>query len=143
MAKEAASYGLSTGLKNAQEILSQVLSDIQFAVNEECVASEGDGACTEYNSLLSAGKPVLHIEYVDKTSSGSATSSNLPQDQINSLCLQGSSLGNKLSTVIKNMNLNGWVTYCDGSIATTAMNMTYNTGDPKQPAPAGGSVTQL
>jgi hypothetical protein len=71
MASAAAELGLSTGLKNAQEILTSVIDVIQFAVNEECVTAE-DTSCSEYESLLSAGKPVLHIEYVDGGNSGNS-----------------------------------------------------------------------
>jgi hypothetical protein len=75
MASAAAELGLSTGLKNAQEILTNVIDNIQFAVNEQCVTAE-DTACGEYQPLLSAGKPVLHIEYIDDNSSTGNSGNN-------------------------------------------------------------------
>ena len=38
MANEAAKFNISTGLKNALALLPRVQNNIQFAVNEECVA---------------------------------------------------------------------------------------------------------
>jgi len=142
IAAEAASYGMSTGLKNAQEILSSVSSEVQFAVNEQC-ASGGD--CTSYNSFLDRGKPVFHIEYADYTinadGSVALSSSALPgssTDQIlASYCLQNAdserkgkgaalavapkvhakALGQQLSTVTKVLLLDGFVIYCDKSWA--------------------------
>jgi hypothetical protein len=136
MAAEAAKYNMATGLKNAQEILSNVQSVIQFAVNEECATE--DDPCQEYNDLLAAGKPVLHIEYVNTTSTGAWTNPSFPgasrSQLMTDLCVTKGSGGiaSKLSTVIKDLDLDGWVTYCDGSSATTAVNSTYDTGDPKQ-----------
>jgi hypothetical protein len=75
MASAAADLGLSTGLKNAQEILSNVMDNIQFAVNEQCVTAE-DTQCDEYKSLIEAGKPVLHIEYIDDNSSDGNSGDN-------------------------------------------------------------------
>jgi endo-alpha-1,4-polygalactosaminidase (GH114 family) len=127
---------MATGLKNAQEILPQVLDTVQFAVNEECVAQEGNG-CTEYNDLLNAGKPVFHIEYADENDNNSNgkvgakdTRQGVSQSTLDSYCVT-SGLGSQLSTVVKYLDLDGWVEYCDGSIQTTAINENYQTGDPK------------
>jgi len=68
MAKEAARYNMSTGLKNSGSILGQVQDVIQFAVNEECAAMN---ECTEYKTFLRS-KPVFHIEYTKTKSAGSA-----------------------------------------------------------------------
>ena len=97
-ATEAASHGMSIGLKNAQDILPQVLNNIQFAVNEQC-AQYGD--CSAYSSLVAAGKPVFHIEYPEERGGSQGG------------CQQG------FSTVMKRMSLDGWVQYCDGSQVTT------------------------
>jgi hypothetical protein len=37
------------------------------------------------------------------------------------MCLRGSGLGSRLSTVIKELSLGGWVMYCDGSVHTTVV----------------------
>jgi hypothetical protein len=98
MASLARSYGMSTGIKNAMDILGAVQSDVQFAVNEECIANE---ECDVYDSFVGSGKPVYHIEY----GSGS---------QARSFCSNSN-----LNTVVKNLDLDGWVHYCDGTEYTT------------------------
>lgn len=101
---------MSTGLKNAQEILPEVMDFVQFAVNEECVTqTDRNTKCTEYNDFLAAGKPVLHIEYVTSKASGS---------RLNTLCNMSYN-GAQLSTVVKFLSLDGWVEYCDGSTYST------------------------
>jgi glycosyl hydrolase family 114 len=70
MAKEAARYNMSTGLKNSDAILPQVQDVIQFAVNEECAAM---GECNVYKNFLKS-KPVFHIEYTKTKSAESAGS---------------------------------------------------------------------
>jgi hypothetical protein len=96
MASVAAQYGLAIGLKNSMGILPQVQDVIQFAVNEQCASY---GECGQYNSFLASGKPVFHIEYSDQSTA----------------C----SVGNYYSTVFKQMDLGGYVHYCDGSEYTT------------------------
>ncbi|KAF2417222.1 hypothetical protein EJ08DRAFT_643658 [Tothia fuscella] len=102
LAKEAASQGLSTGLKNAQAFLPDVANDVAFAVNEQCASFEGD--CESYKSLTALSKPIFHIEY------------SLTGDALkNALCLTGTpSQSSTFSTVLKTMDLDGFVLYCDG-----------------------------
>jgi endo-alpha-1,4-polygalactosaminidase (GH114 family) len=134
MASYAASLGMATGLKNAQEILSEVTEIVQFAVNEQCSASSG---CTEYDSFLATGKPVFHIEYVDDNGkSGQGKSSKVKRADLTTACADS-----QLSTVVKYMALDGWVEYCDGSSASTAINKNYKTGDPKQGGNAAGVIS--
>jgi Glycoside-hydrolase family GH114 len=111
LAAEAAKYGMSTGLKNAEEILPSVNSVIQFAVNEQC---SSDGSCTSYDGF---GKPVYHLEYSNDHS--------VSDSQKDTLCLAGASTASELTTVIKTLNLDGWVLYCDGQSATSP---TYSDG---------------
>jgi endo-alpha-1,4-polygalactosaminidase (GH114 family) len=103
MASTANAYGMAMGLKNAQDIIPSVQQYVQFAVNEECAANQ---ECESYMPMLQAGKPVFHIEYGDAS-------------QAYEFCLRSMSGGNYFSTVIKTMNLDGWVAYCDGSSATS------------------------
>jgi hypothetical protein len=105
MAAESRTYGLSMGLKNAEDILARVQGEVQFAVNEECVTS---GDCSVYHDFLKSGKPVFHIEY------------GTPQSR-ERFCLKGKLDAELFSTVIKNatLDLDGWVTYCDGTQTTT------------------------
>lgn len=57
LAAEAAKYGMSTGLKNAQSIIASVADVVQFAVNEECKTVTKD--CGVYDEFV-AEKPVFH-----------------------------------------------------------------------------------
>jgi len=133
---------MSTGLKNAQGVLRSLEDDVHFAVNEECAQME---ECDVYTSFLQprgskVAKPVFHIEYVNiRSSKGRITSGvsgnngseapveifspiwpNANTSQIRQkVCLGGSQVGDKMSTVIKQMNLDGWVMYCDGTTTTT------------------------
>jgi hypothetical protein len=99
MGSEAAKYGMAIGLKNALDIIPNVMDIIQFAVNEQCVANS---ECNTYDSLLGAGKPVFHIEYGDSSS-------------LSSFCLSGTSNANQFSTIVKHLALDFWALYCDGS----------------------------
>jgi hypothetical protein len=137
---------MSTGLKNALEILPSVMGDIQFAVNEEC---QGGSNCDQYNPLLAAGKPVFHIEYVDHTEDskgGISMTSSLPElknvstpNIVKYLCLEKHSVNlnhtyvpapaKEYSTVIKGPLLDPWVYYCDDS-STTTVTKNVGTGGP-------------
>jgi len=99
MADAAGSYGMSIGLKNAGDIVDSVTDIVQFAVNEQCSELQ---ECGIYDNFTGAGKPVFHIEY------GSP-------DQADQFCDHEG----PFSTVIKEMSLNGWVHYCDGSESNT------------------------
>jgi hypothetical protein len=138
LAAEARSYGISIGLKNAQAILRSVQDDIQYAVNEECNTTGGRGECGSYSAHLKKGKPVFHIEYAKYTKDANDTIVLSAQDgrlfgktsdEIRAtLCLE-TSVGAwkrftaeeraQYSTVIKTMNLDGWVMYCDGTWGIT------------------------
>jgi len=114
LSDEASSLGLQIGLKNAEEIIPQVGDLVQFAVNEECVAT---GDCSSYDSWLSAGKPIFHIEYPNG-GGGDSPSSSPDGDKkqpkaLADYCISG------FSTVLKNLSLDGYVQYCDGSTVTT------------------------
>jgi Glycoside-hydrolase family GH114 len=108
LSSKAAAAGLSIGLKNAGEIVSKVLPVVQFSVNEQCVQYS---ECSTFAPFVSAGKPVFHIEYPSETNSATAAQ----------FCgTSGKAAGaSGFSTVIKNLNLDGWVKYCDGTTATT------------------------
>ena len=55
---------------------------------------------------------MFHIEYVKDDKQGTDTAS---KSEISSACSDS-----ELNTVLKNMNLDGWVEYCNGDTATTA-----------------------
>lgn len=112
LADTAASFNMSTGLKNAGDIIHDVISDVHFSVNEQCVEY---GECETFAEFVENDKPVFHIEYPKGTPNKVATK---VADEI---CSQkGKAAGTEgFSTVIKTMDLDGWVQYCDGKKYTT------------------------
>jgi len=63
---EAHARGLSVGLKNGIEILSQVSSAMDWAVNEQC---NEYSECSAYRAFIGTGKPVFNVEYKGTLSS--------------------------------------------------------------------------
>jgi hypothetical protein len=108
---------MSMGLKNAGNIIPQVLPVVDFSVNEQCVEY---GECETFKAFIDAGKPVFHIEYPG------AAGSELAADTVKHFCgREGDADGSDgFSTVLKKMNLDGWVEYCDGTVEATATNWT-------------------
>ncbi len=118
LASQAQSNGLSIGLKNAAEIINDVISVVQFSVNEQCVSV---GECSTFETFINAGKPVFHIEYPN----GDDSSSHQAVSDTTSWCTkekEGSKTYDisKFSTVIKDMDLDGWVQFCDKFTAETS-----------------------
>ncbi|KAI9155141.1 hypothetical protein HJFPF1_07715 [Paramyrothecium foliicola] len=112
LSAEAASHNMSTGLKNAGDVISDVLADVAFSVNEQCVEYS---ECETFKAFVDAGKPVFHIEYP-----GGAPDDIEPAKAREICSGRGKAAGTEgFSTVIKKMKLDGWVRYCDGK--------TYNT----------------
>jgi hypothetical protein len=109
LATEAASYNMSTGLKNAAAIIPAVLPLVAFSVNEQCAQY---AECASFHPFIEAGKPVFHIEYPDGAPKVSDTKKS-------ELCSADGAGG--FSTVIKKMNLDGWVEYCDGKTFETTL----------------------
>jgi Glycoside-hydrolase family GH114 len=119
-------------------MLNDVSSDIQFAVNEECLATRN---CDQYatfisprrqgwgrNSRQKLGKPVFHIEYTDESKKGGPVKRNVSSAAVAGLsrterrqCLERNRLGKLFSTTIKRVNLDGWVLYCDGVTVDTSL----------------------
>lgn len=60
LAREAHARGLAIGLKNDGDQLDELAGDVDFAVNEECVAHR---ECNLYTNFLAGGKAVFNIEY--------------------------------------------------------------------------------
>ena len=60
LAKEAHKRNLSVGLKNAVDLLPQLASHFDFAVNESCYQYN---ECAGYSLLRSQGKPVFIADY--------------------------------------------------------------------------------
>ncbi len=87
LSTEAHRRGLTVGLKNGIEILSQVAGAMDFAVNEQC---HEYSECSAYRSFLSSGKPVFNVEY---------------RGTLSTLCSKAKPL--KLSTIKAPLALNG------------------------------------
>lgn len=108
---------MTLGLKNAGDIIPDVLPIVHFSVNEQCVEN---AECSTFHAFIDANKPVFHIEYP------SDAGKTLKADTVQHFCGDtGDAVGSdKFSTVLKKMNLDGWVEYCDQTIEVTAMNNT-------------------
>jgi len=133
---EAHQYGLAIGLKNAEMVISSLQNDVDFAVNEQCATYYG--GCSSYTRFLNSGKPVFHIEYARTIVNGTIVElrsenselSVMSTQQLQALYCLETGIGNrrwiskdvasKFSTVIKALELNKWVLYCDGSMAGNA-----------------------
>lgn len=115
LSAQASANGLAIGLKNAAEIVPEVKDVVQFAVNEQCSEYQ---ECASFAPFIRNDKPVFHIEYPKRTSAGAVSQKILSQ-----LCSRnGDAAGSEgFSTIIKDMSLDGWSQYCDGSIVTTAL----------------------
>jgi hypothetical protein len=107
LSETAASFNMSTGLKNAGSVISEVISDVHFSVNEQCVEYS---ECDTFAPFIDRGKPVFHIEY-PKGAPGKISTKT-----VGAICSgKGKASGSKgFSTVIKKMSLDTWVEYCDG-----------------------------
>jgi hypothetical protein len=105
LASQAHSRGLSVGLKNGGDIIDSVLANMQWSVNEQCAQYS---ECDTYAAFTEANKPVFHIEY--PKGDNTDNDDDVTTKQRTSAC-NAASAGN-FSTVIKNMNLNDWVEYC-------------------------------
>ena len=100
LADAAHARNLSVGLKNAGEIIPQVLGKMQWAVNEQCVQY---GECDTWQPFVEAGKPVFHIEYPDGAP-------NVAAQKVDSICGDADAKG--FETVMKEMDLDDWVEAC-------------------------------
>ncbi|OAG05914.1 endo alpha-1,4 polygalactosaminidase precursor [Paraphaeosphaeria sporulosa] len=110
---------LALGLKNAGDIIAEVLPIVHFSVNEQCVE---ESECDTFAPFVAADKPVFHIEYPD----GAGDQSGLKKSVVQKYCGdQGAAAGSGgFSTVLKKMDLDGWVEYCDEAVRITAVNST-------------------
>lgn len=98
LAAEGHNRGLATGLKNGGTIVKQVLSDVDFQVNEQCLQYN---ECSTFRPFINAGKPVFEIEYRKGTPD---------QSVINGICDKP---GRKdFSTLVKHMSLDAYYKAC-------------------------------
>ena len=110
LATSASGLGLSVGLKNAGEIIPRVIDVMQWSVNEECVAKE---ECDTFAAFITAKKPVFNVEYPK----GYDVSNNNPIDKnkLKQICDQKANDAVGFSTIIKNINLDKWIEFCNGT----------------------------
>lgn len=118
-----APLNLTIGLKNAGDIIPAVLPLVQFSVNEQCVQHN---ECSTFQPFIADGKPVFHIEYPNGAGERESATAGLKQDTVKQFCAdKGDAKGSEgFSTVLKNMELDGWVEYCDGNVQTSAVDET-------------------
>ncbi|KAH7468408.1 glycoside hydrolase superfamily [Fusarium oxysporum f. sp. albedinis] len=112
LSETAAAYNMSTGLKNNGDIIPEVLDVVHFSVNEQCIEYS---ECETFAAFIKDGKPVFNIEYP------AGAPDRVLDSTVNAICGNSSNAtGTKdFSTVIKNINLDGWVRYCDERSYTT------------------------
>lgn len=96
IADEAHARGMAVGLKGDIEQARDLAADFDFSVNEECHAYN---ECAGLAGFISAGKPVLNIEYA-------GTDANF----LNTTCPQAKTAG--FYSVKKKMSLNAWKLEC-------------------------------
>lgn len=99
LATEAHARGLSVGLKNALDLVPQLVGDFDWALNEECLSYN---ECSALAPFINANKAVFHVEYVDNQSEGSA--------KLGAVC--GDSTTSGFSTLVKEWDLNAWRLAC-------------------------------
>ncbi|KAJ9134402.1 hypothetical protein NKR19_g8670 [Coniochaeta hoffmannii] len=121
MARVAHENNIGIGLKNALEILGRVQGSVEFAVNEQCVEQK---ECSSYSTFVQT-KPVFHIEYLPGAENSHTPISNTTTQctRYNEGTPQAPNLVDitALSTVIKNMDLDGWVEFCDTTVKETEL----------------------
>lgn len=105
MATTAASNGLSYALKNAPDLIPELLPYSQFSVQESCHAQ---GTCSLFQAFINAGKPIFNAEYPSSVKSISAATRN-------SLCGVTAPITTGFSTILKNKDLSEWTMNCDGT----------------------------
>ena len=95
IAAEAHLRGLSVGLKNDTDQLSDLVGDFDWALNEECFTYD---ECDLYApTFVAAGKAVFHAEYVGA-------------GQLGAVCGVTQPLG--LSTIVKHIELDAYMLPC-------------------------------
>jgi hypothetical protein len=99
---------MSIGLKNAGDIVRNVLPVVDFSVNEQAVQYD---ECAPFAAFIKASKPVFHIEYPEE----------LKPKIIKCIREKTGPAENaaEFSTLLKKMDLDGHVEFCDGTTATT------------------------
>lgn len=108
LARAAHQRNLAIGLKNAGDIIPDVLDVVQFSVNEQCLQYN---ECDTFRPFIDQDKPVFHVEYPK----GDDTNNNnsIQSSRFSSICDDSTSRG--FSTIVKNMDLDIWIEECRAS----------------------------
>ena len=111
LASTASALGLSIGLKNAGEIIPKVVHAVQWSVNEQCIQYN---ECDMYAPFIQAGKPVFNVEYPKGDTSNDKA---IDPAKLSKICNQDANDSDGFSTIVKNLNLDGWIKFCNGTAA--------------------------
>lgn len=106
LANEAHIRGLAIGLKNAGDIVGEVLSAVQFSVQEQCMQYNDTES---FFPFVQQNKPVFHVEYPKGDDAENPKMNNdkpVPRKQSEKI-FASKKLG--FSTIIKNAKLDQWV----------------------------------
>ncbi|KAK5956791.1 hypothetical protein OHC33_002279 [Knufia fluminis] len=106
LATEAHGRGLAIGLKNSLEIVDSLTGDVDFAVNEQC---HEFSECDVYGDFVETGKAVFHVEYPK----GEDVDDEMPTDPDVKGDICGDAASRTFSTIMKNMDLDQWIEFCD------------------------------
>lgn len=104
LAKEAHKRGLAVSLKSGGAIVNDVVGDVDFCVQEECVEYD---ECDLYQPFIKANKAVFHVEY---PKGETLNNKNVSAAKVKEIC--NNKNAKKFSTIIKNMNLDDWIQKC-------------------------------
>ncbi|KAK7416109.1 hypothetical protein QQX98_005437 [Neonectria punicea] len=114
---------LLVGQKNAPEIAEDLVSTLDFAVLEQCRGSsdsseESYAFCSDFQTYIHAGKPVLQIEYPPSVSESDGTLSSSDE----SFYCNSEEDDKGFSKILKwaSAQLDGWGQYCGGTSFRTA-----------------------
>lgn len=98
LANEAHARGLSIGLKNNEDQVSDLVAHFDWALTEDCYA---DGWCEAMRAFADARKAVFAAEYTDAMT---------PKQFLNQVCPQAAEM--QFSVILKNRDLDAWRQAC-------------------------------
>jgi hypothetical protein len=98
LANEAHAHGLSIGLKNDDEQVTDLLPYFDWAMTEDCFA---DDWCSEMTPFVAAGKAVFAAEYTDVMT---------VRDFLNTVCPQAQAM--QFGAILKDRDLGSWRQAC-------------------------------
>lgn len=101
----AHNLNISIGLKNANDIVDDVVNIVEFSVQEQCVYYQ---ECDNFRLFIENDKAVFHVEYPkgDKVDNNK----NVSLSVYDKYCNDKSA--SRFSSILKNMNLDNWLQLC-------------------------------